>query len=131
MVINIPKSDLRFRAYKSSGPGGQHRNTTESAIEVLHIPTGIKACAALKSQHQSRKAALRVLIARLTAYYQTPKERFGAPPIRVRTYHEPDNRVTDHASGRQWSYRETVGRGRLEGLIEDRADFLCAQAIGR
>lgn len=49
MLIRIPKSDLRFRAYKSSGPGGQHRNTTLSAIEVTHVPTGIKACASLKS----------------------------------------------------------------------------------
>src|SRR4029079_10857666 len=98
MKILVKKADLRFRPYRSSGPGGQHRNTTLSAMEITHIPTGIKACASLKSQHQSKKAALRVLVSRIYAHYTCPKER-GMDGERIRTYHELDNRVTDHASG--------------------------------
>jgi peptide chain release factor 1 len=121
MKISIKKADLRFRAYRSSGPGGQHRNTTMSAIEVTHLPTGIKACASLKAQSQSKRAALRVLISRLYAHFHVQKERFGAPAERVRTYHEPDNRVTDHGSGLQLSYREVVDKGDLSRMIESRA----------
>lgn len=121
MKIIVPRSDLKFRAYKSSGPGGQHRNKTMSAIEVTHLPTGIKACASLKSQHQSKRAALRVLKARLYAHFQPEPERFRVPNERIRTYHEPDNRVTDHASGLQMAYRAVVTKNWIAPMVEARA----------
>jgi peptide chain release factor 1 len=118
LKICIARGDLRIRTYKASGPGGQHRNKTESGVEIVHLPTGIKACSALRSQHQNKRAALRVLLARLQAFYESPKERYAAPPKRVRTYHEPDNRVTDHTSGLQLTYSETVDKGDLSRMIE-------------
>ena len=121
MIIKVEKKDLKIRTYKSSGPGGQHRNTTETAIEIIHTPTGIKACSALKSQALNRKMALRILLARLQAYFTTPPERYNAPPVRVRTYHKPDNRVIDHASGLRLSWDEIVEKGDLSRMIESRA----------
>jgi len=119
MKITIRKADLRFRAFRSSGPGGQNRNKVFSAIEVTHLPTGLKATACReRSQYQNKKAALRVLVARIYAHYETPTERFRAPETRVRNYHEPDNRVTICASGEQFSYRNTIGKGDLGPLIE-------------
>src|SRR4029079_9553778 len=132
MKITIRRSELRFRPYRSSGPGGQHRNTTLSAMEVTHLPTGIKATASLKSQHQSKKAALRVLLSCLLVHSTPEQERFRAGAERVRTYHEPDNRVTDHRCGLQFSYGETGGKGDLSRLIEARAEALaCADALDR
>lgn len=124
MKIAIKKSDLKFRTYRGSGPGGQHRNTTESGVEITHLPTGIKACACLRSQHSSKRAALRVLLARLTDHFTPEKERFRASERRVRTYHEPDNRVTCHDGGKQFSYRETVGKRDLSKLIRATADAI-------
>jgi len=120
MRILVPSSDLRFRFYNSGGPGGQHSNRTENAVEVTHIPTGIKANGALKSQHRSRKAALKVLRSRLYAHYKAlgAKERYAAGFERVRTYHEPNDRVVDHRTGKTWSYRRTVGKGDLSDVIE-------------
>lgn len=127
MKISIKKADLRFRPYRSSGPGGQHRNTTLSAMEVTHLPTGIKACDSLKSQHQSKKAALRVLLSRLYAHFTYPKER-GEAGERIRTYHEPDNRVTDHGSGFRQTYHEVVDKGDLGQMIEARFRHMTLKA---
>ena len=110
--------DVKFRPFKSRGAGGQHKNTTLSAIEATHLPTGIKATASMRSQHQSKKMALKVLMARVAAHFEKPIERYRASDERIRTYHEPDNRVVDHRSGKQFSFRQTVGKGDISTIIE-------------
>lgn len=121
MKIQVKKSDLKWRTFRASGPGGQHRNKTESAVEVVHLPTGIKATSSLKSQIQNRKIALKVLVSRLQAYYtEQLKPKVEVNAERIRTYHEPDNRVIDHASGLTMSYREVVEKNNLGPMIEAR-----------
>jgi protein subunit release factor A len=119
---------IHFRFFKSSGPGGQHRNKTMSAVEAsVTLPDGrvIRATAQTdKSQHRNKRAARAILLGRVRVALQPETERrrtagWGEAG-RVRTYHEPDNRVTDHASGLTMSYRETVGRGDLAPMIESR-----------
>lgn len=117
---------IRYRAYNSGGPGGQHQNRSENAIEAsVTLPDGreVKARSEMKSQHASKRAARAILASRVREALTPPKERgrvagFGKEG-RVRTYHEPNDRVSDE-SGFAASFRQTVGRGRMEELIEER-----------
>lgn len=120
MKIRISSKDIAFRAFNSGGKGGQHGNRSLNAIEVTHLPTGIQATASAKSQHRNRATALQILKGRLLAHYQAEaaKERQRPSMERVRTYHEPEDRVVDHRTGQRWSYRGTVGRGRIGGIVE-------------
>jgi len=106
--VQINQSDLRVDTMRAGGPGGQHVNKTESAIRIVHIPTGIEVrCQEGKSQHKNRAEAMRLLRTKL---YQVTQERLhkergdmrrsligsGDRSERIRTYNFPQNRVTDH-----------------------------------
>jgi len=135
---------LSCRTYNSGGPGGQHQNRTENAVELIaewnidDRPFCAKASASLKSQHQSRAAALRVLVGKLHAEIARRRAAAqqgaalvgfgGAGEGRVRTYHEPDNRVVD-TSGFRVDFAGTVGKGDLGGLIEERGRRMAAEAL--
>jgi peptide chain release factor 1 len=109
--IDIKTEDLRFDVYRASGPGGQCVNTTDSAVRVTHIPTGISVASQQeKSQHKNKATALRILRARLLevkqaeeAAKQADSKRqqvgTGDRSERIRTYNFPQNRVTDHRFG--------------------------------
>ncbi len=106
--LNIAPEELRFDVFRSSGPGGQCVNTTDSAVRVTHLPTGLSVASQQeKSQHRNKEIALRILYARLLEARQREESArqaadkrsqvgTGDRSERIRTYNFPQNRVTDH-----------------------------------
>lgn len=122
----LNEKDIQTFTKRSSGPGGQHVNTTDSCVVMRHLPTGIEAKAASKSQHQNRKTAREVLEARVKSFYSVRKTETldkkrnedrgsGMRGDKVRTYRDRDDVVTDHRSEVKVRLRD-VRAGKLEGL---------------
>lgn len=139
--IDIDPADLRIDVYRSSGPGGQSVNTTDSAVRITHVPTGLVVqCQDEKSQHKNKAKALKVLRARLLdkavseQQEQMASERrsqvgTGDRSAKIRTYNFPQGRVTDHRIKLTLHRLDSVIEGDLEELIEalrlaEQADLL-------
>ena len=132
--VEIDPKDLRIDVYRSSGPGGQSVNTTDSAVRIKHLPTGIEvACQDEKSQLQNREKAMRILRARLLQAKQEEQAQAQAEERRsqvrsadrserIRTYNFPDNRVTDHRIGYTTHRLQEILEGDLDELIDALAD---------
>jgi peptide chain release factor 1 len=128
--VEIDPKDLRIDVYRSSGPGGQSVNTTDSAVRIKHLPTGIEvACQDEKSQLQNREKAMRILRARLLqakeeeqakaqAEERRSQVRSADRSERIRTYNFPDNRVTDHRIGYTTHRLQEILEGDLDELID-------------
>lgn len=128
--VQIDVNDLRIDVYRSSGPGGQSVNTTDSAVRITHLPTGeVVACQDEKSQLQNKDKALRILRARLLQRAQEEQAKAQAAEKRaqvatadrsskIRTYNYPDNRVTDHRIGFTTHRLAEVLEGDLDELID-------------
>jgi peptide chain release factor 1 len=141
--VELEDKDLRIDVFRSSGPGGQSVNTTDSAVRITHVPTGIVvSCQNEKSQLQNREQALRILRSRLLAIAQEQADKDAAAARRsqvrtvdrserIRTYNFPQNRLTDHRIGFTAYNLDQVLDGDLEAvtkaLIEaDQAERLAA-----
>jgi peptide chain release factor 1 len=127
--VEINMNDLRIDVYRSSGPGGQSVNTTDSAVRITHIPTGIVvSCQNEKSQLQNKDSAMRILRARLLAAAQEEADRIASATRksqvrtvdrseRIRTYNYPENRISDHRVNFKASNLEAVLDGQLDDVI--------------
>jgi peptide chain release factor 1 len=127
--VEINMNDLRVDVYRSSGPGGQSVNTTDSAVRITHLPTGIVvSCQNEKSQLQNKESALRILRARLLVAAQEEADKQAAATRksqvrtvdrseRIRTYNFPENRISDHRVNYKSNNLDAVLNGDLEGVI--------------
>ena len=126
--IEILDKDLRIDTYRSSGAGGQHVNTTDSAVRITHLPTGIVVTSSEISQHQNRARAMEVLRTRLydlhiknqsNAIASQRKSQIGSGDRseRIRTYNFPQGRVTDHRINLTLYKLEEILNGDLEEII--------------
>ncbi len=133
--VEINQNDLKIDVFRSSGPGGQSVNTTDSAVRITHVPTGIVVSMQNeKSQLQNREAGMRVLRARLLARQQEEQDAVSSAARksqirtmdrseRIRTYNFPENRIADHRTGYKAYNLDAVMNGALEPVIES-----CIQA---
>jgi peptide chain release factor 1 len=143
--IQISPNDLRIDVYRSTGPGGQSVNTTDSAVRITHLPTGlVVTCQDEKSQHKNKAKALKVLRARLyDQELRRQKEAIdrdrrsqvgsGERAEKIRTYNFPQNRVTDHRIGLTLHNLGAILEGGIDALIQalaahDQAERLKALA---
>lgn len=128
--IELKDEDLDIKATKSSGAGGQHVNTTDSAIHMTHIPTGISVfCQDGRSQHKNKEKAYQILRAKLYAVEEEKRQKelgearlaqvgSGDRSEKIRTYNFPQDRVTDHRIGQNFSGIPQIMGGKLGDIIE-------------
>ncbi len=128
-VLVVP-GDVRVDVYRSSGHGGQYVNTTDSAVRITHLPTGlVVTCQDEKSQLKNRDKAMRVLKTRLYDFYQSQKDAeyaenrksqvgTGDRSERIRTYNFPQGRITDHRLGLTLYQLEMFVEGECDMIID-------------
>src|SRR6266511_914976 len=128
--VEIDPNDLRIDVFRSSGPGGQSVNTTDSAVRITHLPTGIvEACQNERSQLQNKEQAMRILRSRLLTAAQETADREASDARRsqvrtvdrserVRTYNYPQNRISDHRIGYTAYNLDLVLGGDLDGVLD-------------
>ncbi len=123
--MKITEDQFRYEWFSGTGKGGQHRNKHQNCCRCIHEPTGITANGTnSRSREDNKAAAYATCRARVSAHFHKDKERYLAGKERIRTYHEPDNAVYDHASGEQDTYVNVVIKGNMETVIEARARSL-------
>jgi len=128
--VELNMNDVRVDVYRSSGPGGQSVNTTDSAVRLTHVPTGIVvSCQNEKSQLQNKESALRILRARLLADAQEKAEAVASAERksqvrtvdrseRIRTYNFPENRLSDHRVNYKSNNLDAVLNGELDDVVQ-------------
>ncbi len=139
--LEVKAEELRFDVFRSSGPGGQCVNTTDSAVRVTHIPTGIAVASQQeKSQHRNKEIALRILYARLLEHKQQAEAAkhaadkrsqvgTGDRSERIRTYNFPQSRVTDHRYNVTVHSLPALMEGALDLLLEPIVTMACEQRL--
>lgn len=128
--VNISPTDLRIDVFRASGAGGQHVNTTDSAVRITHLPTGtVVSCQDEKSQHKNKSKAMKVLSARILAVQEAEAAKensslrsaqvgTGDRSERIRTYNFPQSRVTDHRIGLTLHSLGDVIEGNMDQVVE-------------
>ena len=141
--VQIDPNDLRIDIFRSSGPGGQSVNTTDSAVRITHLPTGIVvSCQDEKSQHKNKAKALKILRARVMDKAQQEKQMeisekrrnqvgTGERSGRIRTYNFPQGRMTDHRIGLTLYRLESVLEGELDEIIDALTTHYQTEALKR
>jgi peptide chain release factor 1 len=139
--VDVDPNDLKIDVFRSTGPGGQSVNTTDSAVRITHLPTGVVVtCQDEKSQHKNKAKAMKVLRARLldTMIREQNAKRSeerksqvgsGDRSERIRTYNFPQGRVTDHRIGLTLYKLESILQGDIKEVIEGLITFYQAQAL--
>ena len=129
-VFELDMKDLTFETHRASGAGGQHINKTDSAVRIVHIPTGIVVnCQEGRSQMQNRETALRIIRSRVYEEMQRQKEEeagkerrakigTGDRSEKIRTYNYPQNRVTDHRIHFTTNHLDLIMEGKLDEVID-------------
>jgi peptide chain release factor 1 len=129
--VNIAEEELKIDVYRAGGPGGQSVNTTDSAVRITHLPTGIVVtCQDQKSQHKNRAQALNVLKSKLYEIEQEKKAeaessirsssiKSGDRSAKIRTYNFPQSRITDHRIKKSWFNLSEIMDGELEEVIDE------------
>ena len=132
--VEVNANDLRIDVYRSSGPGGQSVNTTDSAVRITHLPTGIiSSCQNQKSQLQNKEQAMRILRSRILAAAQEEADQEASDARRsqvrtvdrserIRTYNYPENRISDHRTGFKAYNLDQVLGGELDPIIQSAID---------
>jgi peptide chain release factor 1 len=140
-AVDIDPSDLRIDVFRSSGPGGQSVNTTDSAVRITHLPTGlVVSCQDEKSQHKNKAKGMKVLRARLldkmiqeqdAKRSQERKSQVGSGDRseRIRTYNFPQSRVTDHRIGLTLYRLESILQGNVDEIIDALTNYYQSQAL--
>ncbi|NUP65689.1 MAG: peptide chain release factor 1 [Nonomuraea sp.] len=141
--VQVDPNDLRIDVYRSSGPGGQSVNTTDSAVRITHLPTGVVvSCQNEKSQLQNKESAMRILRARLLAVAQEQADaaaqaerksqvRTVDRSERVRTYNFPENRISDHRVGFKAYNLDQVLDGELNAVTQALIDAEMAEKLAQ
>jgi peptide chain release factor 1 len=139
--VELPDKELRIDVFRSSGPGGQSVNTTDSAVRVTHIPTGlVVTCQDEKSQHKNKAKALKILRARLMDRARQEQQDSiaanrramvgsGDRSEKIRTYNFPQSRITDHRVNLTLHQLERVLDGDLDGIIDALATKAQSEAL--
>lgn len=128
--INIPEKDLRIDTFRSSGAGGQHVNTTDSAVRITHLPTGLSVVQQQKSQHNNKVNCMRILKSKLYDIERQKKNEeltsnrksqigSGDRSEKIRTYNFPQSRITDHRINfNYYKLNEAITEGKIDTIIE-------------
>ncbi len=139
--ISIDESELKVDTYRASGAGGQHVNTTDSAVRLTHLPTGIVVyCQQERSQHKNKEKALRVLVAKIAeekrreeaakrSALRSQQVGSGDRSERIRTYNFPQNRVTDHRIKLTLYHLDQIMEGDLKGVSDALIQYFYQQKL--